>query len=85
MPLGTLSVVTDPMYSTDEEGTDVDEPPGDFEQEPESTDREPKPGNAPAPDQRPSESGSTPSDLATGADEDAHRDHAVRRRSPANG
>jgi hypothetical protein len=77
---GAPERVAEPMYSTDQEGTEVSEPPGDFEGDQELADREPKPGNAPAPGQRPSESGSTPSDIATKADEDAHRNHTVRRR-----
>ncbi len=74
------ALVAKPMYSTDDEGTDSGEP-GDFkrDQEPAAY-REPRPGNAAAPGQRPSESGSTPSDIPTEADEDAHRDHTLRRR-----
>jgi hypothetical protein len=77
----------EPMYSTDEHGEDADEAPGDFADDQEPGDREPKPGNAPAPGQRPSASGSTPSDIPTEADEDAHRDHApgLRRRDPRSG
>jgi hypothetical protein len=72
--------MTEPMYST--ETADLGEPPGDFEDDQGADDRQPRPGNAPAPGQRPSESGSTPSDIPTEADEDAHRDHApgLRRR-----
>ena len=67
------------MYSTEEEA-DSDEEPGDFKRDQEPPDMEPRPGNAAAPGKRPSDSGSTPSDVATEADEDAHRDHALRRR-----
>lgn len=77
--LGTDSHMTEPMYSTDNEGRDVGEP-GSSRQDPEPADREPKPGNAPAPGQRPSESGSTPSDIPTEAGADAHEDHAGHRR-----
>jgi hypothetical protein len=73
------AVVTEPMYSTDEEGTDSGQP-GDFKRDQEPADRQPRPGNAAAPGQRPSESGSTPSDIPTEADEDAHQDHTLRRR-----
>jgi hypothetical protein len=74
------ALVAEPMYSTDEEGTDSGEP-GDFTRQQEAAaDREPRPGNAAAPGQRPSDSGSTPSDIQTEADEDAHRDHTLRRR-----
>jgi hypothetical protein len=75
----TEALVTEPMYSTDEEGTESGEP-GDFKRDQEPADREPRSGNAAAPGQRPSESGSTPSDIPTEADEDAHRNHTVRRR-----
>jgi len=68
----------DAMYSTDNEETDSGEP-GDFERNQEPADREPRPGNAAAPGQRPSDSGATASDIATEADEDAHRDHTLRR------
>jgi hypothetical protein len=78
-PAATDAHVTEPMYSTDEEGTDSGEP-GDFKRDQEPADREPRPGNAAAPGQRPSDSGSTPSDIPTEADEDAHRDHTLRRR-----
>jgi hypothetical protein len=72
--------VAEPMYSTDEEGADWGEP-GDFTRQQEAAaDREPRPGNAAVPGQRPSDSGSTPSDIPTEADEDAHRDHTLRRR-----
>ena len=71
--------MADPMYSTEEDVGEGGEP-GEFEHQQESADREPKPGNAPAPGQRPSASGSTPPDIPTRADKDAHRDHAVRRR-----
>jgi hypothetical protein len=74
------ALVAEPMYSTDEEGTDSGEP-GDFKRDQEeAANREPRPGNAAAPGQRPSDSGSTPSDIPTEADEDAHRDHTLRRR-----
>jgi hypothetical protein len=79
-PAGTDALTTEPMYGTDEEGTDSDEEPGDFKRDQEPADREPRPGNAAAPGQRPSDSGSTPSDIPTEADEDAHRDHTLRRR-----
>ena len=59
--------VAEPMYSTDEEGLDSGEP-GDFERDQGPADREPRPGNAAAPGQRPSESGSTPSDIPTDGD-----------------
>jgi hypothetical protein len=75
----TNARMAEAMYSTDEEGTDSGEP-GDFKREQAATDREPRTGNAAAPGQRPSESGSTPSDIPTEADEDAHRDHTLRRR-----
>jgi len=68
--------MTEPMYSTDQEGDAAGEPAGDFEDDQEPEDREPRPGNAPAPGQRPSESGATPSDIPTEADEDEHRNHA---------
>jgi hypothetical protein len=61
--------MTEPMYSTDEDVSEGRQR-GD-EQEP--ADREPRPGNAPAPGQRPSLSGSSPPDIRTEADEDAHR------------
>jgi hypothetical protein len=72
--------MADPMYSTSDEDVSEAGKPGDFGRAEEPLDREPKPGNAAAPGQRPSESGSTPSDIATNADEDAHRNHTVRRR-----
>jgi len=59
--------MADPMYSTDEE-SDEDDSPGDFENDQEPEDRTPRHGNAPAPGRRPSESGSTPSDLTTEPD-----------------
>jgi hypothetical protein len=70
------------MYSTDPDGEEGGNQPeaGDFQEDQEPADRAPTPGNAPAPGQRPSESGSTPPDIPTEADEDAHRDHAGRRR-----
>ena len=71
--------MVEPMYSTDDDVNEGGEP-GDFERGQEPADREPRPGNAPAPGQRPSESGSTPSDIPTNADEDTHRNHTVRRR-----
>jgi hypothetical protein len=73
--------MADPMYSTeaDEDASESGEP-GDFGRVQEPADREVKPGNAAAPGQRPSESGSTPSDIQTHADEDAHTNHTVRRR-----
>lgn len=74
----TDALTTEPMYSTDEEATDTGEP-GDFKHDQEPADREPRPGNVAAPGQRPSDSGSTPSDIPTEADEDAHRDHTLRR------
>jgi len=85
MPEGAPSppadaLAAEPMYSTDEEGIDSGEP-GDFTRQQEAAaDREPRPGNAAAPGRRPSDSGSTPSDIPTEADEDAHRDHTLRRR-----
>ena len=78
-PARTNALVVEPMYSTDEEGTESGEP-GDFKRRQDAADREPRPGNAAAPGQRPSDSGSTPSDIPTEADEDAHRDHTLRRR-----
>ena len=78
-PASTNTLVVEPMYSTGEEGNDSGEP-GDFTRDQEAADREPRPGNAAAPGQRPSDSGSTPSDIATEADKDAHRDHTLRRR-----
>ena len=75
----TDALTTEPMYSTDEEVTHTGEP-GDFKHDQEPADREPRPGNVAAPGQRPSDSGSTPSDIPTEAGEDAHRDHTVRRR-----
>ena len=78
-PADADAVVSEPMYSTDQEGTDSGES-GDFMHDHEPADRQPRPGNAAAPGQRPSESGSTPSDISTEADEDAHRNHTVRRR-----
>jgi len=74
----TDALMAEPMYSTDEEGTQSGEP-GDFKRDQEPADREPRPGNAAAPGQRPSDSGSTPSDIPTKADEDAHRNHTLRR------
>ena len=79
-PASTDAYVAEPMYSTDEEATESGEP-GAFKRDQEAAaDREPRPGNAAAPGQRPSDSGSTPSDIPTEADEDAHRDHTLRRR-----
>jgi len=76
----TDALVTEPMYSTDDEATESSEP-GAFKRDQEAAaDREPRLGNAPAPGQRPSDSGSTPSDIPTEADEDAHPDHTLRRR-----
>ena len=76
----TDALVVEPMYSTDDEATESSEP-GAFKRDQEAAaDREPRLGNAPAPGQRPSESGSTPSDIPTEADEDAHLDHTPRRR-----
>ena len=77
-PVDTDVAMTEPMYSTDEEGTDSGES-GDFMRDQEPADRQPRPSNAAAPGQRPSDSGSTPSDIPTEADEDAHRDHTLRR------
>lgn len=78
-PSSTDALTTEPMYSTDEDATDTGEP-GDFKHDQEPADREPRPGNAAAPGQRPSDSGSTPSDIPTEADDDAHRNHTLRRR-----
>jgi hypothetical protein len=78
-PADTDALMTEPMYSSHEEGAESGEP-GDFGRDQEPADREPGPGNAAAPGQRPSDSGSTPSDIPTEADEDAHRDHTLRRR-----
>src|SRR6187200_1775915 len=47
---GKDALMTEPMYSTDEEGTDSGEP-GDFKRDQEPADREPRPGNAAAPGQ----------------------------------
>jgi hypothetical protein len=56
-PAGTYALVAEPMYSTDEEGTDSGRP-GDFKRVQEAAaDREPRPGNAAAPGQRLSDSG----------------------------
>ena len=74
----TDALMAEPMYSTDEEGTQSGEP-GDFKRDQERADREPRPGNAAAPGQRPSDSGSSSSDIPTEADEDAHRNHTLRR------
>jgi hypothetical protein len=79
MRRGTEITMADPMYSTDDNASESDEQ-GDFKRGQKPVDREPRSGNAAAPGQRPSESGSTPSDLETNADEDAHRNHTVRRR-----
>jgi hypothetical protein len=78
---GKLQQMVDPMYSTeaDDDASKSGEA-GGFERGNEFADRELKPGNAAAPGQRRSESGSTPSDIETHADEDAHRNHTVRRR-----
>ena len=57
--------MADPMYSTDEAGEHEVPEPGDFGVDQEPEDRSPRPGNAPQPGQRPSESGSTPSDIET--------------------
>jgi hypothetical protein len=75
--------MTEPMYSTGPDGDEAGDQSGagDFEEDQEPADRTPAAGNAPAPGQRPSESGSTPSDIPTEADEDAHGNHAGRRRS----
>ena len=79
-PASTNALVAEPMYTTDEEATESSEP-GAFKRDQEAAaGREPRPGNAPAPGQRPSDSGSTPSHIPTEADEDAHRDHTLRRR-----
>jgi hypothetical protein len=64
------------MYSTDD--ADDDEA-GDFMRDQEPEDREPRPGSAPVPGHRPSLSGSTPHNIPTEADDDAHSDHAGRR------
>lgn len=74
----TDALTTEPMYSTDEAATETGEP-GDFKHDQEPADREPRPGNVAAPGQRPSDSGSTPSDIPTEADDDAHRDQMLRR------
>jgi hypothetical protein len=78
-PADTDALATEPMYSTDHEGTESGQQ-GDFKRDQAPADREPRSGNAAAPGQRPSDSGSTPSDIPTEADEDAHRDHTLRRR-----
>jgi hypothetical protein len=58
--------MADPMYTTKQDGDEAELPEaGDFEHNQEPADRAPEPGNAPAPGQRPSESGSPPSDLPT--------------------
>ena len=78
---GNMGHMVDPMYTTeaDDDASESGEP-GDFERGQEPGDREPTFGNSAAPGQRPSESSSTPSDIETHADEDAHRNHTVRRR-----
>jgi hypothetical protein len=63
--VGNLGCVTDPGYSTDRDGDASNSEAGDFEDDQEREDRAPTPGNAPAPGERPSESGSTPSDITT--------------------
>ena len=61
--------MADPTYTTeqDEDGDSLPQP-GEFEDDQDPADRTPQPGSAPAPGQRPSESGSAPSDLPTDAD-----------------
>ena len=76
--------MVDPMYSTDDSVGESSEP-GEFERGQEPADREPRPGNAPAPGQRPSESGSTPPDIPTRANEDAQKKDAIRRRPVSEG
>jgi hypothetical protein len=51
-----------PMHRTEGNSGQMPEP-GDFEDDQEPEDRSPRPGNAPAPGQRPSESGSNPPDI----------------------
>ena len=51
--------MADPMYSTAEGEEDERPETEDFEDDQDPVDRAPEPGNAPAPGQRPSESGST--------------------------
>ena len=46
-----MSAMVDPMYSTDED-TSVSGEPGDYERGQKPADREPRPGNAPAPGKR---------------------------------
>ena len=53
------------MYSTDEAAERKMPEADDFIDDQEAEDRSPRPGNAPVPGQRPSESGSTPSDIET--------------------
>jgi hypothetical protein len=66
MPQGTDGGMTDPMYSTDKTATEREMPEaGDIRHDQTPEHRVPRPGNAPAPGQRPSESGSTPSDIET--------------------
>ena len=57
--------MTEPMYSTDEGDREALPEAGDFEADQEPEDRAPQPGNTPAPGERPSESGATPSDIET--------------------
>jgi hypothetical protein len=57
--------MADPMYSTDQGAEEEMPEPGDVADDQEPEDRSPRPGNAPVPGQRPSESGSTPSDIET--------------------
>jgi len=66
--------VTDSGYTTDRDEQPPE--PGDFENDQDPEDRAPTPGNAPAPGQRPSDSGSTPSDLETTGDDDGADDVA---------
>lgn len=57
--------MAEPMYSTDEAPEGELPEPGDFEKDQDPEDRAPRPGHSPAPGERPSESGSTPSDIET--------------------
>ena len=70
--------MTEPMYSTDEDADGALPEPGDFEDDQEPADRAPRPGHTPAPGERPSESGSTPSDIETDP-----KGRTGRRTSPA--
>jgi hypothetical protein len=61
---GMLPLSSEPMHSTDD-GERAQPEPGDLEDDQEPEDRAPQPGKTPAPGERPSDSGSTPSDITT--------------------